>query len=130
MPEAPNTAHSGATDALNIAGTPYSSRLLVGTGKYRDFEQTRQAVEASGAQIVTVAVRRTNLGQEAGAPNLLDVLDPARYTILPNTAGWRGSCWTVPAWSSSRCWVTPRPCTRMSPPPCRRQKHWWRKVSR
>lgn len=91
MPEAPNTAHSGATDALNIAGTPYSSRLLVGTGKYRDFEQTRQAVEASGAQIVTVAVRRTNLGQEAGAPNLLDVLDPARYTILPNTAG----CYTA-----------------------------------
>jgi thiazole synthase len=74
-------------DALVIAGKSYSSRLLVGTGKYRDFAQTREAIEASGAQIVTVAIRRTNIGQNPGEPNLLDVLTPQRYTILPNTAG-------------------------------------------
>lgn len=74
-------------DAFLIAGKPYPSRLLVGTGKYRDMAETRLAIEASGANIVTVAVRRTNLGQHAGEPNLLDVIDPARYTILPNTAG-------------------------------------------
>src|SRR5690349_24143614 len=72
---------------LTIAGRSYSSRLLVGTGKYQDFEQTRRAIGASGAQIVTVAIRRTNIGQDKGQPNLLDVLDPKRYTILPNTAG-------------------------------------------
>jgi len=74
-------------DQLVIAGKPYSSRLLVGTGKYRDFAQTRAAVEASGAQIVTVAIRRTNIGQNPNEPNLLDALPPSRYTILPNTAG-------------------------------------------
>ena len=74
-------------DALVIAGREYASRLLVGTGKYRDLEQTRDAVAASGAQIVTVAVRRTNIGQDAEAPSLLDVLPPDDYTILPNTAG-------------------------------------------
>ena len=74
-------------DQLIIAGKPYSSRLLVGTGKYKDFAQTREAIEASGAQIVTVAIRRTNIGQNPGEPNLLDVLTPQRYTILPNTAG-------------------------------------------
>ena len=74
-------------DPLVIAGRSYTSRLLVGTGKYRDLEQTRDAVSASGAQIVTVAVRRTNIGQEPDAPNLLDVLPPDEYTILPNTAG-------------------------------------------
>jgi thiazole synthase len=78
-------------DQLVIAGKPYSSRLLVGTGKYPDFEQTRRAIEASGAQIVTVAIRRTNIGQNANEPNLLDVLPPSRYTILPNTAG----CYTA-----------------------------------
>ena len=72
---------------LVIDGRAYGSRLLVGTGKYRDFEQTRAAVAASGAQIVTVAIRRTNIGQEPGAANLLDFLPPDRYTILPNTAG-------------------------------------------
>ncbi len=77
----------GQTDPLIIAGVSYASRLMVGTGKYRDFEQTRAAIEASGAQIVTVAIRRTNLGQRAGEPNLLDYLTPDRYTILPNTAG-------------------------------------------
>ena len=74
-------------DQLVIAGKAYSSRLLVGTGKYQDFVQTRAAVEASGAQIVTVAIRRTNIGQNPNEPNLLDALPPSRYTILPNTAG-------------------------------------------
>jgi thiazole synthase len=72
---------------FTVAGRTFQSRLLVGTGKYRDMEQTRLAIEASGAEIVTVAVRRTNLGQNPGEPNLLDVLPPDRYTILPNTAG-------------------------------------------
>ena len=72
---------------FEIAGKAYSSRLLVGTGKYRDFDQTRAAIEASGAQIVTVAIRRTNIGQDASAPSLLDFLPPSKYTLLPNTAG-------------------------------------------
>ena len=75
-----------ADAALVIAGVPYRSRLLVGSGKYRDLEETRRATEASGAEIVTVAIRRTNIGQSPGEPNLLDVLPPDRYTILPNTA--------------------------------------------
>jgi thiazole synthase len=74
-------------DMLTIAGKAYSSRLLVGTGKYKDFDETRRAVEASGAAIVTVAIRRTNIGQEPGQPSLLDALPPDRYTYLPNTAG-------------------------------------------
>ena len=74
-------------DPLVIAGKPYRSRLLVGTGKYRDFAQTREAVLASGAQIVTVAIRRTNLGQDANAPSLLDALPPSEFTYLPNSAG-------------------------------------------
>jgi thiazole synthase len=78
-------------DALVIAGKAYGSRLLVGTGKYRDFEETRLAIEASGAEIVTVAIRRVNIGQNAGEPSLLEVLPPSRYTILPNTAG----CYTA-----------------------------------
>jgi thiazole synthase len=76
---------------LVVAGKAYRSRLLVGTGKYRDFDETRRAIEASGAEIVTVAIRRTNIGQNAGEPNLLDVLPPSLYTILPNTAG----CYTA-----------------------------------
>ena len=74
-------------DALVVAGKTYSSRLLVGTGKYKDFAQTRAAVEASGAEIVTVAIRRTNIGQNPGEPSLLETLPPSRFTILPNTAG-------------------------------------------
>ncbi|KAF1018761.1 MAG: Thiazole synthase [Pseudomonas sp.] len=70
-----------------LAGRTFQSRLLVGTGKYRDMEETRLAIEASGAEIVTFAVRRTNLGQIEGEPNLLQVLSPDRYTFLPNTAG-------------------------------------------
>ncbi|BAZ92958.1 thiazole biosynthesis family protein [Thiohalobacter thiocyanaticus] len=78
-------------DPLIVAGRSYQSRLLVGTGKYRDLEQTRQAVEASGAEIITVAIRRTNIGQDPNEPNLLEVLPPDRYTYLPNTAG----CYTA-----------------------------------
>ena len=74
-------------DPLIIAGKSYRSRLLTGTGKFKDFEQTRLATEAAGAEIVTVALRRTNLGQLPGEPNLLVVLPPDRYTLLPNTAG-------------------------------------------
>jgi thiazole synthase len=74
-------------DPLVIADCQYRSRLLVGTGKYKDLDETRRAVEASGAEIVTVAIRRTNIGQNPGEPNLLDVLPPDRYTYLPNTAG-------------------------------------------
>lgn len=72
---------------LVLAGRTFNSRLLVGTGKYRDLAETRGAIEASGAEIVTVAVRRTNIGQNPDEPNLLDVISPDRYTILPNTAG-------------------------------------------
>ena len=76
---------------LVIAGKTYRSRLLVGSGKYQDLAQTAAATEASGAEIVTVAIRRVNIGQDPHAPNLLDALPPARYTILPNTAG----CYTA-----------------------------------
>lgn len=75
------------TDAFILAGKTYRSRLLIGTGKYKDLDETRRAVEASGAEIVTVAVRRTNIGQKKDEPNLLEVLSPEKYTILPNTAG-------------------------------------------
>ena len=74
------------SDNLIIAGKAYSSRLLVGTGKYKDFAETRAAIDASGAQIVTVAIRRTNIGQNPGEPSLLEVLPPAQFTLLPNTA--------------------------------------------
>ncbi len=76
---------------LIIAGKQYQSRLLVGTGKYKDNEETRRAIEASGAEIITVAIRRTNIGQNPDEPNLLDVIPADRYTLLPNTAG----CYTV-----------------------------------
>ncbi len=82
----PSTPHS-----LTVAGRIYRSRLLVGTGKYKDFAETRAAIDASGAEIVTVAIRRTNIGQNDGEPNLLDVLPPSQFTILPNTAG----CYTA-----------------------------------
>jgi thiazole synthase len=71
-------------DALTLASRTYRSRLLVGTGKYRDFDETRSAIEASGAEIVTVAIRRTNIGQNPNEPNLLDAVPPSRYTILPH----------------------------------------------
>jgi thiazole synthase len=78
-------------DLLTIGGNTYRSRLLIGTGKYRDFAQTRAAVEASGAEIVTVAIRRTNIGQNRNEPSLLEALPPSRFTYLPNTAG----CYTA-----------------------------------
>jgi thiazole synthase len=81
----------GQDDIFTVAGVAYRSRLLVGTGKYKDMEETRLAIEASGAEIVTVAIRRTNIGQNPGEPNLLDVIPPNKYTILPNTAG----CYTA-----------------------------------
>ena len=81
----------GQHDSFLLAGVTYHSRLLVGTGKYKNMEETRLAIEASGAQIVTVAIRRTNIGQNPGEPNLLDVISPDKYTILPNTAG----CYTA-----------------------------------
>ena len=74
-------------DLLNISGKHYKSRLLVGTGKYKDFQETKSAIEASGAEIVTVAIRRTNIGQDSSEPNILDFLSPDKFTILPNTAG-------------------------------------------
>ena len=82
---------STTTEGLTIAGKTYNSRLLVGSGKYKDLEQTRLATEASGADIITVAIRRVNIGQDPNAPSLLDVVPPSRYTILPNTAG----CYTA-----------------------------------
>ena len=78
-------------DPLIIAGKAYASRLLVGTGKYKDFAETREAIGASGAQIITVAIRRTNIGQTAGEPSLLEYLPPSQFTLLPNTAG----CYTA-----------------------------------
>ncbi len=74
-------------DPLIIAGKTYHSRLLVGTGKYKDFAETKAAVEASGAEIITIAIRRSNIGQNSNEPNLLEILPPAKYTLLPNTAG-------------------------------------------
>src|SRR6201991_4184877 len=80
-----------ADDLLTVAGRTFHSRLLTGTGKYKDFDETRRATEAAGAQIVTLAIRRVNVGQDASQPNLLDALPPDRFTLLPNTAG----CYTA-----------------------------------
>ncbi|WP_440222239.1 thiazole synthase [Dokdonella sp. MW10] len=85
-PDSPST-----DDTLVIAGRAYRSRLLTGTGKFKDLDETRAATEAAGAEIVTVAIRRTNIGQDPSQPSLLDVLPPSRYTMLPNTAG----CYTA-----------------------------------
>jgi thiazole synthase len=85
----PNQANPA--DGLTIAGKTYRSRLLVGSGKYRDLEQTRAATEAAGADIITVAIRRVNIGQDPNAPSLLEALPPSQFTILPNTAG----CYTA-----------------------------------
>lgn len=74
-------------DPFVLAGKTYQSRLLVGTGKYKDFEQTRDAIAMSGAEIVTVSIRRTNIGQDPNEPSLLDYVPPQTYTYLPNTAG-------------------------------------------
>lgn len=87
----PENLHDAPADPLVIAGRTYRSRLLTGTGKFKDLDETALATAAAGAEIVTVAIRRTNIGQNADEPNLLDVLPPSRYTILPNTAG----CYTA-----------------------------------
>jgi thiazole synthase len=78
-------------DKLVIAGKNYSSRLLVGTGKYKDFAETKAAIEASAAEIITIAIRRSNIGQNPNEPSLLEILPPSKYTLLPNTAG----CYTA-----------------------------------
>jgi thiazole synthase len=78
-------------DKLIIAGKSYSSRLLVGTGKYKDFAETKAAIESSGAEIITIAIRRSNIGQNPNEPSLLEILPPSKYTLLPNTAG----CYTA-----------------------------------
>lgn len=78
-------------DSWRVGRFTFQSRLLIGTGKYKDFDETRDAIVASGAEIVTVAIRRTNIGQQAGEPNLLDFVTPDKFTILPNTAG----CYTA-----------------------------------
>ncbi|QCP13342.1 thiazole synthase [Pseudoduganella umbonata] len=85
------TMQTNDEDLLTIAGRQYRSRLLVGSGKYRDLDQTRAATLAAGAEIITVAIRRVNIGQDPHAPNLLDVVPPSEFTILPNTAG----CYTA-----------------------------------
>src|SRR5690625_3086951 len=85
------SATSPHTDPLTIAGKTYHSRLMVGTGKYASLQETQHAIEASGAEIITVAIRRTNIGQSPDEPNLLDVVSPQKYTLLPNTAG----CYTA-----------------------------------
>src|SRR6266545_1563953 len=116
---APTRLAEQIADPLLIAGRAYRSRLLIGTGKYRDFDETRRAVEASGAEIVTVAIRRTNIGQNANEPSLLDALPPSRFTILPNTAG----CYTAQDAVRSRSTPT---CPRRSP----RRRRWWPRASR
>src|ERR1700741_4114019 len=78
-------------DPLLMGGKTYASRLLVGTGKYKDFAETRAAIIASGADIVTVAIRRANIGQDKSTPSLLDPLPPSEFTLLPNPAG----CYTA-----------------------------------
>jgi len=83
--------HINHDDLLTIAGKQYASRLLVGSGKYKDLDQTRAATLAAGAEIITVAIRRVNIGQDPHAPNLLDAVPPSEFTILPNTAG----CYTA-----------------------------------
>jgi len=82
-----SVSENNLEDPVVIAGQAYTSRLLLGTGKYKDMDETRHAIEASGSQIITVAIRRTNIGQNTDEPNLLDVIRPDKYTILPNTAG-------------------------------------------
>jgi thiazole synthase len=82
-----NLKTTESTDPLIIAGKSYGSRLLTGTGKYKDFDETRAASQAAGAEIVTVAIRRVNIGQDPSAPSLIDALPPGEFTLLPNTAG-------------------------------------------
>lgn len=87
MPSESVSTSALSQDSFQVGSRTFSSRLLVGTGKYQDLTQTGAAIQASGAQIVTVAIRRTNIGQNRDEPNLLDVISPKEFTILPNTAG-------------------------------------------
>lgn len=87
MTQTTNENPALAQDTFTVGSRTFSSRLLVGTGKYKDMDETGTAIAASGAEIVTVAIRRTNIGQNSNEPNLLDVISPDKYTILPNTAG-------------------------------------------
>ena len=122
-----------AEDAWEVAGRRFRSRLIVGTGRYRSLEETAAAIAASGAEIVTVAVRRVNLS-DPGAPMLQDFVPPDRYTYLPNTAGCHTAKDAVRTlrlareagggtWSSWRCWArrpsSTRTCARPSRPPRR-----------
>src|SRR6266568_2095237 len=134
---APTRLAEEIADPLLIAGRAYRSRLLIGTGKYRDFDETRRAVEASGAEIVTVAIRRTNIGQNANEPSLLEALPPSRYTILPNTAGCynaddalRARCSTATSSRNSKCWATRTRSIRTSSKRSRPPKRWCAKASR
>ncbi len=83
--------------SFTIAGRTFNSRLLVGSGKYKDLEETRLATEKSGSEIITVAIRRTNIGQNPNEESLLDVISPEKYTILPNTAGCYNARATPPS---------------------------------
>ena len=87
MPAIASNSPAETADPLVIGKRQFSSRLLLGTGKYKDFDETRRAIDESGAEIVTVAIRRTNIGQNPNEPSLLDALPPSRYVYLPNTAG-------------------------------------------
>ena len=122
-------------DTLFIDNQAYSSRLLVGTGKYKDLEETRLAIEASGAEIVTVAIRRTNIGQDKDEPNLLDYISPDRFTILPNTAGCFDADSAVRTCRLARELLNghdlvklevlgdKKPCTRISRKPWKRRRY-------
>ena len=87
QPSPDNASAGNAEDLLIVGGRTFRSRLLIGTGKYKDFEETQTAIEETGAEVVTLALRRTNIGQNPDEPNLLDFISPDKYTILPNTAG-------------------------------------------
>lgn len=125
-------------DTLLIAGKSYNSRLLIGTGKYKDFTETQAAVEASGAEIITIAIRRSNIGQNPNEPNLLDILPPSKYTLLPNTAGCYSADDAVRTLRLARelldghslvkleVLVIRNRFIRMLWRPLPRQKRWWR----
>jgi len=113
------------SDILKVGTHTFASRLIVGSGKYKDFQTTKDATEAAAAEMITVAVRRVNI-TDAGKENLLDYIDPKQYTILPNTAGCFNADDAVR--SSWKCWGIPKPCIQMWWKQSRRRKHWWLKA--
>ena len=124
---------------LTIAGKTYRSRLLVGTGKYRDFAETRAAIDASGAEIITVAIRRVNIGQNSAEPNLLDALPVSEFTILPNTVALKSPMAIIgPGGSFSmaircanwKCWAIRPTSSRICRKRSERPKYWSKRVSR